>query len=990
MLRLTWKNLWAHKGRLALTTLAVTLGVSFVSSAFILTDSLNNTFDELASDIAGNVDLQVRDEDYDLQELDIRPVPVSLTEPIQALPDVDVATPTVGTGITALREDDEPINSGDFGPPNLAFAFEGEGIGAFDLVDGAAPVGNQVLVDVDTVEEYELAIGDTVRVTSFLAAPDDYEISGTVVFGEDSSFGARYFLFDLGTAQKLAGIGSESVQTIDVRLVDGGDLAATRAAVGELLAEAGAPAASAEVIDRDQIVEEITESFGTFLDTFRWVLLVFAIIALVVSIFVIANTFSIVLGQRVRELGLLRALGAGTRQVTVSVMLEAVVVGIVASVVGLLVGRGIARLLSQLISSSGDSSVSMVVLPRTLWVAFLVGVVITTLAAVLPAIRAGRISPMAALAEGYSLRSGRSRTVRFIIGAVLTAVGVAVVIGAVVAGPDDTIPLIIMTVGGALVVIVGVAMLSPTIARPFAAAVGHPAFAVGVSVLAVLVAGLAVYQLIGTQQDLWSDPDLLEDIRTQAGSGTDDLSDTALRLGVLGSAVGGLLVAGLALWILSLPLLSFTKPEARLNVWWRRLIRGVLVIVLVGLVLGGLFMSMSGLGTFPFLLATAAMLFMAGRAGRGIPGRIARGNAMNNPRRTASTATSLMIGLALISTTLVVAASLKASFTETLGSAVQADYFVYTNQFDGFAPSLADELEAVPEVEAVGRYRQTEVEVGNDGRVVRMWGTTEVGLDGMLDLDIKEGSTEGLDDGGILVHKDPAKDLDLSIGDTLDLTFQSTDAETQLTVVGIHQDASMLENWVIPLDVFDENTLPTEDRDAFVALNVSAGIQASRPALDQVMEDYPEVNLEDIDEFTESQEGFLNQGLTIINVMLGLAVVIALIGIANTIALSVYERTRELGLVRAVGMQPAQVRQMIRWEAVVIAVFGALVGMAIGMLFGYTIVALLPDSVINTWGFPTSQFLAVLAASVVVGIGAAYLPARRAGRLDVLDAIAQE
>ena len=182
----------------------------------------------------------------------------------------------------------------------------------------------------------------------------------------------------------------------------------------------------------------------------------------------------------------------------------------------------------------------------------------------------------------------------------------------------------------------------------------------------------------------------------------------------------------------------------------------------------------------------------------------------------------------------------------------------------------------------------------------------------------------------------------------------------------------------------------SQDRDSFVALLVTGGVEASRPALAAVVDEVPGVTLENLEEFSDRQEGFLDQALTIINVLLGLAVVIALIGIANTIALSVFERTRELGLVRAVGMNRTQLRQMIRWEAVVIAVFGAVIGMAVGVLFGFAIVSLLPESVINTWAFPFSEFLVILAAAVICGIGAAYLPARRAAQLDVLEAIAHE
>ena len=983
MLRLTLKNLWSHKGRLFLTTLAVTLGVSFVTATFILTDSLNKTFDDLASDIAGNLDLQIRGEDFDQQSLDVPVVPASLAAQAEELPGVEQATPSVVTFVNAVREDGEAVNDGDFGPPTLGLSYVPDDFSSFEL-DGPAPTGRQVSVDTGTAADFELSVGDELTISGIVGGTETFEIVSTNTFGDTEGGFARYFLFDLATAQTLTGYGSDEVQTIEILLADGASLSAAEEAVDQIVPE------GAEVVTKEQIIEETAESFGEILNIFRIVLLVFALIALLVSVFVITNTFAIVLGQRIRELGLLRAVGASTGQVTGSVLIEALAVGFVASGLGLFVGRFLSGLLGQIITSSGDSSVSSIILPRTILLALGVGVVITTLAAVLPAVRAGRISPMAALREGYSLRSGRSRRIRLIVGAVLTVIGVVIVLATAFASPDSTALLIGLVVAGALMVIAGIAMLSPTIARPFASVIGHPNFATGVIVLAVVLAGLAVYGLVQTQRDLWSDPDLLADIRSMMGSQADELSDTALRGAVVGQALVGLVVAGLALWVLSLPLLTFTKPEPHLNVWWRRLLRVLGVIVLVVLVIGGVFVAMSGLGVFPFLIGAALMLLMAGRAGRGIPGRIARGNAMNNPRRTASTATSLMIGLALISTVLVVGESFKASITETLGEAVEADYFVYDNNFVGFPPDLADELEDLPEVERLARYRRTSMTVLADDRSVGVWGTTEDGLDGMFDVDIKEGTTEGLDDGGILVHEDPAEDLGLEIGDTVAIEFSGTQAQTELTLVGIHRDAAILENWIIPLDVYDENTLPSQDRDNFVALLVSDGLEASRPALESVTEEYPNVKLETLDEFQASQEGFLDQALTIINVMLGLAIVIALIGIANTVALSVLQRTRELGLVRAVGMNRTQLKQMIRWEAVVIAVFGAVIGMAVGVLFGFTIVSLMPESVINTWAFPTSQFLAVLAAAIVCGIGAAYLPARRAAQLDILQAIAQE
>ncbi len=204
-----------------------------------------------------------------------------------------------------------------------------------------------------------------------------------------------------------------------------------------------------------------------------------------------------------------------------------------------------------------------------------------------------------------------------ILGAVVAGLGVAGVLLATFAGPDDTTPLIALAVGSALLVIFGVAMLSPTIARPFAGALGRPAFATVILALGVLIIGLATLELVQSQRDLWSDPDVLADLRSAMGSQGEDLGDTALRWAITGQALTGLVIGGLAVWVLSLPLLSFTKPQAHLNVWWRRLLRVLAVIVLVVLVIAGFFFSMSGLGMFPFLFAAGPH---AAHGGSGRPG----------------------------------------------------------------------------------------------------------------------------------------------------------------------------------------------------------------------------------------------------------------------------------------------------------------------------------------------------------------------------------
>jgi putative ABC transport system permease protein len=259
----------------------------------------------------------------------------------------------------------------------------------------------------------------------------------------------------------------------------------------------------------------------------------------------------------------------------------------------------------------------------------------------------------------------------------------------------------------------------------------------------------------------------------------------------------------------------------------------------------------------------------------------------------------------------------------------------------------------------------------------------------LIEIELSDGSWDALESGTLMVHKDPARDLDLSVGDDVTARFQSTGTQT-LRVVAIYDDASIVGNWVIDLSTYDANFTGVP-LDFFVAatVNENASLETVKGnAKTLLLDEAPSVEVRDKDEFRKSQEKQIDILLVVINVLLGLSVGIALIGIANTLALSVHERTRELGLMRAVGMQRAQTKSMVRWESVLVAVFGALLGVVLGVTLGIVVSIALPEGVVTRLSIPVPQLALYVVMSILAGIWAARAPAKRAAKMNVLDAIA--
>ena len=464
MWKVTIKGLLAHKLRLALTALAIVLGVTFIAGTFVLTDTLHNTFDTLFSNVYQNVDFQVRGvAQFGSGGTATRnPVPASLVGSIRAVPGVEAAEGSVEGYAQYVAPDGKAISTG--GAPTLGVSFDpNQQISALRIVEGTQPTTpNDVVMDLGTAQKYGFHVGERVRI--LLQGPTrTFTITGIARFGTANNLaGATLAAFQIPTAQVLFGEVGQ-FDTINVVSAPGADKAAVQRGIAGVLPH------GVEVVTGQTVINEQTNAVSQSLGFFNTALLVFAFIALFVGGFTIVNTFSITVSQRTRELALLRIVGASRRQVFRSVLGEAVIVGLVASVIGLGLGVLAAVGLEKLLSAFGFAlpSGSLVFQARTVIVCLVVGVGVTLVSAISPARRAVRIAPVAAVSEQQVEEDVPMRR-RFTRGGVTTVIGVTLL----AYGLSKPV---IQPVGlGAVLIFVGVTMLAPAVARPMASVIGRP------------------------------------------------------------------------------------------------------------------------------------------------------------------------------------------------------------------------------------------------------------------------------------------------------------------------------------------------------------------------------------------------------------------------------------------------------------------------------------------------------------------------------------
>jgi len=935
MWKTTLNGLLAHKLRFVLTALAVFLGVAFMAGTLVLTDTVGQAFDDLFASANAGTDAVVREksEFEDQFGQAVRsPIPATVADEMAAIDGVKTAEGNVAgiaTIIGTPEEVEKQIEEGEGGlgrrrggngPPALGFNWPTvEALNPLRLVEGEAPTSEgfdadtaaateaasapaaetgdsapltpvdtycdrcEIVVDKASADAEDLKVGDDVIVTTAVGT-GTYELVGIVTFGSvDSPAGSSMTAWATDVAQQVMGYGDSY---FDVRVVadDGVSQeelvdnisrslevrAGVVAGISKVAGKLGSQEVSEgvaelkldlEVLTGEQLTEEDQNDIADQLGFFNTFLLVFAGVALFVGVFIIYNTFSIIVAQRTREMALLRAVGADRRQVLLSVMGEALIVGLLASALGLGAGIVLADVLQSALAALGFdlSSTNTVIGVRTIVASMVVGTLITLVSAFVPARKAAAVPPIAALRDVSVDTSGRS------VARVAWGVGV-VVLGALTLAIGlftDAGNSIALVGVGAVVVFLGVIVLGPLMARPLSSVLGAPV-----------------------------------------------------------------------------------------------------------------------------------------RRFRGTPGTLARANAMRNPKRTSATAAALIIGVGLVGFITIFASSATASIGAVIDKAFLADFGVDSGSFGfgGLPPELADEIRQLPGVETVDDGAGNEVKAVSGIRVgaaeiddspVQVTAVDPATINSLFDVGVSEGAIEGAGPGDIFVLRDKAEEKGWDLGDTVTVNFART-GEQDLTIVAIYDEPEPAGTWTIPISGFEENFDPSQQVDIQVYVNYAddVDLEEAREQLEAtVFEVAPNGEVQDQTELKKSITDQINQILIVIFALLALAVIIALLGIANSLALSIFERTREIGLLRAVGMTRSQVRTTIRWESVIISIMGTLIGLVVSLFFGFAIFQAIRDTGFEVFSVPVLQLAFIVLVAAVAGVVAAIFPARRASKLDVMESI---
>jgi putative ABC transport system permease protein len=417
-------------------------------------------------------------------------------------------------------------------------------------------------------------------------------------------------------------------------------------------------------------------------------------------------------------------------------------------------------------------------------------------------------------------------------------------------------------------------------------------------------------------------------------------------------------------------------------------------VVALAFALNGAALWILGLGTFLAFIGVALLSPLvsrpiAGAVGglfaRALPGRLGRQNSLRNPRRTASTAAALMVGLALVSAVSVLGASLKASVEKIIDGAIGAD-FVLSGEGPGFPDDVMTRVAAAPGVASVAGVKMDAVQVDGSAQYVTALDPQTFGSS--VTLVQNTGSVDTVTPQTVLLSHGKSQDLGIGAGDSVTVQF-AKGAPRAFSVAGTYDDNELVGDFVFDASVAS-SFLSQRNVAALVQLSDGADAAAARSAIDAQLTSYPNVDVQDRSEFVDETASQIDVIVSIISILLLLSVIIAVLGVVNTLALSVIERTRELGLLRAVGMSRRQVKRMIRVESVIISVFGGVLGLVVGAAFGVALQQALEDEGVTELRFPLLRLVIFLLLAAVAGVAAAWLPARRASRLNVLGAIATE
>ncbi|KOV56857.1 ABC transporter permease [Streptomyces sp. MMG1121] len=858
VMKTSMRNFFAHKGRMALSAVAVLLSVAFVCGTLVFTDTMNTTFDKLFQATSSDVTVSAKGSSDTGQTTDGTgkpPVmPASVLGKVRGAQGVRSAEGTVfSTSVTVIDAKKDKLSPSS-GAPTIVGSWNGNDARTMKITSGTAPKGpDQVMVDEDTADKHHLKLGSDIGMISVVGT-HHARVSGIAAF-KVTNPGAAIFYLDTKTAQQTL-VGRTGVYTnVNVTAAKGVTDEQLKGNVTTALGRGYKVQTAKEVADANQ------KSVESFLNVMKYAMLGFAGIAFLVGIFLIINTFSMLVAQRTREIGLMRAIGSSRKQVNRSVLVEALLLGVVGSVLGVGAGVGIAVGLMKLMGSMGMhlSTDDLTVAWTTPALGLLLGVLVTVLAAYLPARRAGKISPMAALRDAGAPADAKAGVIRAVIGLLLTGAGA----------------------------------------------------------WSLYVAATAD--------------------KAKAGSGW-------LGLGVVATLIGFVVIG---------PLLA-----------------GGLVRVLGAIIL---------------------RIF-------GPVGRMAERNALRNPRRTGATGAALMIGLALVACLSVVGSSMVASATDQLDKTVGTDFIIQGDQQYSFVnPQMVQKIKATPGLKRVTEYKAVDASLTTpDGQVSKKETINAADPTYVQDLRTKTVAgnlADAYEPDSMSVFEGFAKQHGIKLGSTVQVGFKGG-TTAKLTVRAITSDDVVVDKGAMYAAISTAAKYLPADRlplDSLVFATAKDGQQAAAyKALKQTLKDDPALTVRDQTDYKKALKDQIGQLLNMIYGLLALAIIVAVLGVVNTLALSVVERTREIGLMRAIGLSRRQLRRMIRLESVVIALFGALLGLGLGMGWGATAQKLLSLEGLHVLDIPWPTIITVFVASAFVGLFAALIPAFRAGRMNVLNAIATD
>ncbi|MFK8025081.1 MAG: ABC transporter permease [Ilumatobacter sp.] len=826
MFRMSFRNLFAKKLRLVTTALAIILGVAFTTGTMILTDTMIESLDSAIDETNEGVDVVVRglpvgeDEVFTVRG----PVALDQLDRIRSIDGVTAAEPYWVGYTQVIGNDGKALSMIQSAGLNW---IDDRSLSAFELAQGRPPdIDSEVVLGTEAAIEAGLTVGDEVDLIT-LAGRETFTITGLASLdgipgAANSAFtfftpdAAELRLGDSGTTRQILAR-SDSMQPDD------------------LAARIALSVRDADVVTGKERAAEEQEELGTALGVFETILLVFGAIALFVGSFTIANTFTITIAQRTKELALVRAIGASRRQVLGSVVIEAAMIGLLAAAGGLAAGLGVARGLMWIFARFGLDfpDASLVVQTSTIVTAFVVGAGVTVVSALSPARRAATVAPIDAMRDASIEATGTPRR--------------NLVFGALSAG-------------------VGVFGLGAGVSQTNAALVG--------------------------------------------------LGSVATFFAVL--AFGPMLV----------------RPVSQLLTWPMRHL--------------------------------------------GAAGRIAAANADRNPRRSASTAAALTIGVTLVAGASMFASTASESIRGDAADVLVADGVI---QPIGANPGLPPEVaQQAATVDGVELRPITWLSARVDGDMETVGGFDAAAAGAFVQLTTIQGAVTG-DAGSVIVGDDLADRREWNVGDRVPVEFPDG-VTTTFAVEAIIEQSNALPTIVAPYQSVAPHGIGL---DQVVLLS---GADTAIRAVELALADQPTATVGDVDSYADSLVGTLDTVLNLVLGLLGLAVVIAVLGIATTIGLSVHERTRELGVLRAIGMERRQVRRAIRLEAVVIAMFGTVLGLAMGLGFTAAVISTLGDDGFGAPTVPVATLAAIVVGAIAAGTLAAALPARTAARRPVLDAIA--